>query len=482
MGKTKAKKTKVLFVTAECSGFASVGGLAEVAGSLPQAIMGVNKNYEVKVVMPLYKKIMDEYHKELVFVGEGTISLAWRSQYVGVFTLNKNGVDYYFVDNKYYFDRFGIYGHFDDGEKFAFFSKSIFEVMKIIDFYPDVIHANDWHCALTNIYLDILYKKEGTYMDIKSVFTIHNLEYQGIFGLEFLEDVIGIDRKYQDIIEYNGLVNLMKGAIICSDLVTTVSPRYAREIATTQYGWGLENIIRMNKHKVMGIINGIDYDSYNPATDKAIYQNYDIDNFDNKKENKASLQAELGLEVTPFLPTISVVSRLVSQKGIDILIETIQGLVDLGGQVIILGTGDHDLEDRLRAFSSNPNVKVLITYNGDLARKIYAGSDIFLMPSKFEPCGLSQMIASRYGVVPVVRETGGLYDTIQDYYANKNGNGFTFKDYSSYALYLKGKDAIELYRYHYDEFVTLAKRCMAKDFSWDASAKLYIETYKNLLK
>ena len=482
MGKTKAKKTKVLFVTAECSGFAPVGGLAEVAGSLPQAIMAEDKNFEVKVVMPLYKKIMDEYHKDLVFVGEGSIVLAWRSQYVGVFTLKKNGVDYYFVDNKYYFDRFGIYGHFDDGEKFAFFSKSIFEVMRIIDFYPNIIHANDWHSALVNIYLDILYKKEGTYMDIKSIFTIHNLEYQGIFGLEFLEDVIGIDRKYQEIIEYNGLVNLMKGAIVCSDLVTTVSPRYAREIATTQFGWGLENIIRMNKHKVIGIINGIDYDSYNPYTDKAIYQNYDIDSFDKKKDNKARLQAELGLEVTPFLPTLSVISRLVSQKGIDILIEAIQGLVDLGGQVIILGTGDHDLEDRLRAFSNNPNVKVLITYNGDLARKIYAGSDIFLMPSKFEPCGLSQMIASRYGAIPVVRETGGLYDTIQDYYANKDGNGFTFKDYSSYALYLKGKDAIELYRYHFDEFVELAKRCMAKDFSWNASAKSYIETYKNLLK
>ena len=478
----KTRKTKVLFVTAECSGFAPVGGLAEVAGSLPQAIMKANKNYEVRVVMPLYKKILDSYHNELIYVGCSEINLAWRNQYVGVFTLKKNGVDYYFVDNKYYFDRFGIYGHFDDGEKFAFFSKSIFEVMKIIDFYPNIIHANDWHSALVNIYLDILYKKQGIYMDIKSIFTIHNLEYQGVFSSEFLEDVIGIDRKYQEIIEYNGLINLMKGAIICSDLVTTVSPRYAREIATSQYGWGLENIIRMNKHKVVGIINGIDYDSYNPKTDKAIYQNYDIDSFDNKKINKAKLQEELGLEVTPFLPVMSVISRLVSQKGIDILIESIQGFVDLGAQVVVLGTGDHQLEDQLRAFSTNPNVKILITFNQDLARKIYAGSDIFLMPSKFEPCGLSQMIASRYGTVPVTRETGGLYDTIHDYFANRNGNGFTFKDYTSYALYLKGKDAIELYRYKHEEFVNLAKRCMAKDFSWNASALSYIETYNNLLK
>ncbi len=481
MKKAKTQKTKILFVTAECAGFAPVGGLAEVAGSLPQAIMKENKNFEVKVVMPLYKKIIDAYHEELKFLGESTVNLAWRNQYVGVFTLNKNGVDYYFVDNKYYFDRFGVYGHFDDGEKFAFFSKSVFEVMKIIDFYPNIIHANDWHTALTNIYLDVLYKKEGTFMDIKSIFTIHNMEYQGIFGLEFLEDVIGIDRKYQEIIEYNGLVNLMKGAIICSDLVTTVSPRYSREIATSQFGWGLENIIRMNKHKVMGIINGIDYDSYNPLTDPAIYVNYDIESFDKKKENKKALQEELGLEATPFLPTISVISRLVSQKGIDILIEAIQGLVDIGGQIIVLGTGDHALEDGLRALESLPNVKILITFNQDLARKIYAGSDIFLMPSKFEPCGLSQMIASRYGTVPVVRETGGLYDTITDYYASSEGNGFTFKDYSSYALYLKGKDAIELYRYHHQDFEKLAKRCMAKDFSWNNSAKNYIETYKNLL-
>ena len=478
----KERKTKVLFVTAECSGFAPVGGLAEVAGSLPQAIMKANKNYEVKVVMPLYKKIIDAYHKELQYIGDGQVTLAWRNQYVGVFTLKKNGVDYYFVDNKYYFDRFGVYGHFDDGEKFAFFSKSIFEVMRIIDFYPNIIHANDWHTALVSIYLDILYKKQGTYMDIKSVFTIHNMEYQGVFGLEFLDDVIGIDKKYQEIIEYNGLVNLMKGAIVCSDLVTTVSPRYAREIATSQYGWGLENIIRMNKHKVMGIINGIDFDSYNPLTDKAIYVNYDIETFDKKKENKAKLQAELGLEVTPFLPVFSVISRLVSQKGIDILCEAISGFVDMGAQVIVVGTGDHALEDRLRALGSSPNVKILITYNGDLARKVYAGSDFFLMPSKFEPCGLSQMIASRYGTVPIVRETGGLYDTIQDYYANKDGNGFTFKDYSSYALYLKGKDAVELYRYHYEEYVALAKRAMMKDFSWNNSAKSYIETYKNLLK
>ena len=354
--------------------------------------------------------------------------------------------------------------------------------MRIIDFYPNIIHANDWHTALVNIYLDILYKKQATYMDIKSVFTIHNMEYQGVFGLEFINDVIGIDKKYQEIIEYNGLVNLMKGAIICSDLVTTVSPRYAREIATSQFGWGLENIIRMNKHKVVGIINGIDYDSYNPLTDKAIYCSYDVNTIENKKENKAKLQAELGLEVTPFLPLMSVISRLVSQKGIDILLESIQGFVDMGAQIVVLGTGDHALEDSLRALSNNPNVKILITFNQDLARKIYAASDFFIMPSKFEPCGLSQMIASRYGAVPIVRETGGLYDTITDYYASKDGNGFTFKDYSSYALYLKGKDAIELYRYHFDEYLELSKRCMKKDFSWNASAKSYIGTYNNLLK
>ena len=479
------KQTKILFVAAECAGFAVAGGLADVAGSLPKAIMTANKAFKVKVVMPLYKKIIEAYGKKLKFVGCGNIDLAWRNQYVGVFTLKKDGVEYYFVDNKYYFDREGLYGHYDDGEKYAFFSKSIFKVMEIIDYYPNIIHANDWHSALVNIYLDLMYKKEGKYMDIKSIFTIHNIEYQGVFGMDFLEDVIGIDKKYADVVEYNGLINLIKGAIVCSDLVTTVSPRYAREIATANYSYGLENIIRLNLSKLMGIINGIDYVSYNPLTDEAIKTNFDVDTFEKKVENKLALQEELGLEVNPNKPIVACISRLVSQKGMDLVVEAMQGLIDLGAQVVVLGTGEMSVE---QAFKNSPachneNVRIIFAFNSTLARKIYSGSDIFMMPSKFEPCGLSQMIASRYGTVPVVRATGGLYDTIADYYEfEKSGNGFVFKHFDSTGLYNKTKEAIDLFKNDRESFNELAKVCMNKDFSWNASAKTYINTYKNLLK
>ena len=339
------KQTKILFVAAECAGFAVAGGLADVAGSLPKAIMNANKSFKVKVVLPLYKKIMDEYGKKLKFVGCGNIDLAWRSQYVGVFTLKKDGVEYYFVDNKYYFDREGLYGDYDDGEKYAYFSKSIFKVMEIINFYPNIIHANDWHTALVNIYLDILYKKEGKYMDIKSVFTIHNIEYQGVFGMDFLKDVIGIDKRYAEILEYNGLINLIKGAIVCSDLVTTVSPRYAREISTAVNAYGLENIIRLNLQKLVGIINGIDYNLYNPADDPAIKANYDIDSFEKKVENKLALQEELGLQINPDRPLVACISRLVSQKGMELVVEAMQGFIDLGAQVVVLGTGEMRVEE-----------------------------------------------------------------------------------------------------------------------------------------
>lgn len=476
------KQKKVLFVTSECSRFAYTGGLAEVAGSLPKAITTQSKAYKVKVVMPLYKKIIDEFNDELKFVGEGKISLAWRDSYVGVFTTNYDGIDYYFVDNKYYFNRDNLYGHYDDGERFAYFSKSIFKVMEIINFYPDIIHTNDWQTALVGVYLDILYKKEGLFTNIKSVFTIHNIEYQGIFDISFLEDVIGIGSKYQTILEYNGLINLMKAAIVCCDCITTVSPRYSREIATNTFGYGLEHIIRVNKNKIYGILNGINIESYNPLTDKDIYTNYDYETIENKKLNKIALQKDLGLEVDENKCLMVVISRLAPHKGIDILLEAIKGFLDLGVQFVCLGTGFEDYQNAFLKLSYErpKDVKALITFNNSLSRKLYAASDIFCMPSKSEPCGLSQMIASRYGSVPLVRETGGLYDTISD--VNDDGNGFVFKDYSSKALYEKGKEAIDLYYNNPEKFKYLIEKAMKKDFSWNASSKQYIEMYNNLFK
>ena len=474
-------KKRILYVTSECAGFAATGGLAEVAGSLPKAIKASTKTIDIKVVMPLYKKIIENYKDKLKFVGEGKMSVAWRDLYVGVFTIKKDGVDYYFVDNKYYFNRDNLYGHYDDGERFAFFSKSIFKVMEIIDYFPDIIHTNDWQSALVNIYLDILYKKQGIFTDIKSIFTIHNIEYQGIFDQPFLEDVIGIGKNYRSILEYNGLINLMKGAIVCSDLVTTVSPRYAREIATATYAHGLESIIRLNLNKIIGIINGIDYESYNPLTDKDIYDNYDVNTFEQKVNNKIELQKDLGLEVNPNIPLVAVISRLASHKGVDILLDVLPGLLDFNCQFVVVGTGEYQYQRALESFAKQrANCKAIITFNSSLARKVYAASDLFLMPSKSEPCGLSQMIASRYGAVPLVRETGGLFDTIIDY--TQGGNGFTFKEYNGSDFYQKIKEAITLYQNDKDGYVDLQKKAMSTDFSWEFSSKKYIELYKQLLK
>ncbi len=475
------KQKKILYVTAECKGFVVTGGLAEVAGSLPQAIMKENKGYKVKVLMPLYKKISEEFGNKLKFVGATTVVLAWRSLYCGIFSLTKGNVEYYFVDNKYYFDRDNVYGYYDDGERFAFFSKCVFAACDIINYHPDIIHTNDWHTALVNVYLDILYKKQGYLMDIKSVFTIHNIEYQGVYGLDFIENVIGIDLKYTDILEYNGLVNLVKGAIVCSDLVTTVSPRYSREIATAAYACGLEHIIRINGNKVIGIINGIDTDFYNPETDKSIAYNYNSEDFSSKSLNKVQLQKELGLEENKDKCMIGLISRLVSHKGVDLLIEKFDELMKEDVQVVILGKGDDYYQNKFLelAWRYREKVRTIIDFNTNLSKKIYASCDLFLMPSKMEPCGLSQMIACRYGTLPIVRATGGLYDSIKNY-ENGVGNGFVFKDFDANQMLDKIKYAISVYN-NKEELNKLIKSAMETDFSWGASAKNYIEAYKKLL-
>ena len=475
------KQTKILYVASECKGFAVTGGLSEVAGSLPQALLNTSKSYKVKVVMPLYKSIIELYGKKLKFIGSQDVQLAWRKVYCGVYTLKKDKIDYYFVDNKAYFDRDKLYGYYDDGERFAFFSKSIFTVMDIIDYYPNIIHTNDWHTALVNIYLDVLYKKEGKYMDIKSAFTIHNIEYQGVYDLPFLEDVVGIDKKYQDILEYRGLINLIKGAIVCSDIVTTVSPRYSKEIATSQYACGLEHIIRLNNQKISGIINGIDVDFYNPETDPSQVKNYSVDTIEDKLTNKLALQKMLNLEINENVCIISLITRLAGHKGIDLVIDRFDEIMKENVQVVLLGCGERFYEEKFLEFSRRypGRVSALIVFDMNLSKKIYGATDLFLMPSKMEPCGLSQMIASRYGTVPIVRATGGLYDTIKDY--SNNGNGFVFKEYNSFDMIEKIKEAVSVYN-NKEEYLALQKRVMQMDFSWNASAKMYIEMYRNLMK
>lgn len=475
------KQKKILYVASECKDFVVTGGLAEVAGSLPQAIMNDNKGYKVKVLMPLYKKISETYGNKLKFVGSTTVALSWRNLYCGVFTLKKDNVEYYFIDNEYYFKRDNVYGYYDDGERFAFFSKCVFAACEIIDYHPDIIHTNDWHTALVNVYLDILYKKQGYLMDVKSVFTIHNIEYQGVYGLDFIENVIGIDLKYTDILEYNGLVNLVKGAIVCSDLVTTVSPRYARELSTAAYACGLEHIIRINSNKVIGIINGIDINFYNPETDKVISYNYNSKDASPKALNKVNLQKELGLEENKDKCMIAMVSRLVSHKGVDLLVERFDELMKEDIQLVILGKGDEYYQNKFLelGWKYRDKVRSIIDFNTDLSKKIYASCDLFLMPSKMEPCGLSQMIACRYGALPIVRATGGLYDSIKNY-ENGEGNGFVFKEFDANQMMDKIKYAIYVYN-NKEEYNNVLKTAMETDFSWNASAKNYIEAYKKLL-
>lgn len=476
------KQKQVLFVVAECQNFAQTGGLAEVAGSLPKAVNSLTRAYKVRVIMPLYKAIIDKYGKKLKFLGSTTVALAWRNLYCGVYTLKLDKVDYYFIDNKYYFDRDEIYGHYDDGERFAFFSKSIFDVFPIIGFVPDIIHAHDWHAALANIYLDILHKKNGRFTDIKSVFTIHNIQYQGIFDLPFSDDVLGIDSTYCEIIEYNGLINLLKGAIVCSDAVTTVSPRYAREITTAYYAHGLENITRLHNKKITGIINGIDVDFYNPETDKNFAANYTAETFERKAENKQALRESLKLASDSDTPLICIISRLVAHKGLDLVVEQFDEIMKEDVQMVILGRGDEYYQDRFREFMNRypGRVSTLITFDINLSKKIYGSADFLLMPSKAEPCGLSQMIASRYGTIPIVRAVGGLYDTIKPY-DGEEGGGFVFREYSGVEMTAAIREALRLYRDR-EKHAELAKRIMRRDFSWNVSAKSYLELYKELLK
>lgn len=477
-----AAKKNILFVASECQPFAVTGGLAEVIGSLPKAIMDERKSYRVSVVMPLYSRIIKSFGDKLEFVGQKTITLAWRNLYAGVFKTTLDGVDYFFIDNKYYFDREGLYGYFDDGERFCFFSKAVIECFSIFGFVPDIIHAHDWHAAATNIFLDILYKKNAVYTNIKTIFTIHNIEYQGIYEQSFLEYVMGIDRQYAEILDYNGLINLMKGAIVCSDLVTTVSPRYAREITTSQYAHGLEHIIRLNNQKLVGIINGINYNLYNPETNLVLPNNYNSESINLKKENKLALQRGLNLELDENVCLISMITRLASHKGIDLVLDKFDEIMQQNVQFVILGTGESFYEDKFRELARRYPKKVasMITFNGDLSKQIYGASDLFLMPSKTEPCGLSQMIASRYGTVPIVRATGGLFDTIKDYDGG-DGNGFVFKEYDSSKMLEKIKEAVSVY-YSNDDLLNLSKKIMGIDFSWNASAALYIKQYAKLLR
>ncbi|MBE6773444.1 MAG: glycogen synthase GlgA [Clostridia bacterium] len=473
---------KVLYVASEALPFMASGGLGDVAGSLPQALR--KRLIGCRVVMPLYDTIKQEWKDKMTFITNISVPVAWRRQYCGIFQAKHEGVIYYLIDNQYYFKRDTIYGHYDDAERFTFFSRAVLEILPVVDFKPDIIHCNDWQSALTPVFYSTFYSKDPWYQGIKTVFTIHNIQYQGTYGMELVNDVIGLNPADTEIVEYDGDVNFMKGAIECANKVTTVSPSYANEILDPWYSHGLDTILRERQWKLQGILNGIDVINYDPEKDANLAVNYTVkDVKEGKSENKRHLQEVMGLPQRADVPVIGLVSRLVSHKGLDL----IKGILDellytTDVQIAIVGSGDWQYENFFREMAAKYPDKLAahIGFDPPLARKIYAGSDLFLMPSKSEPCGLSQMVALRYGTVPIVRETGGLRDSISDS-GDGQGNGFTFKTYNAHDMLGAIRRGLDAYA-NKDYWDSLVIRAMECDCSWGKSANEYIKMYKELLK
>ena len=466
----KPETKKILFVCSEAFPFAGTGGLGEVMGSLPRAINGKKAGYEARIILPLYEAFPQSERSKLQFMCHINVPLAWRNQYCGLFKLD-------------HFKRPNLYGYYDDGERFAFLSRAVVELIPHLDFKPDVLHCQDWQTALVPVYYKLFYMYREGFGGIKTIFTIHNIEYQGKYSRSIIEDVFGIpDSQYMSI-EHRGCINLMKGAIDYSDAISTVSPTYAREIMDPYYAHGLENVLLKNSHKLRGILNGIDVDSYNPRTQPALFAHYDEKDLSGKRKGKEELQKMLSLPVAPDTPIIAIISRLVGHKGLDLVRMCMNDILKRNVQVVLLGKGDPDYENYFAHVQKMYDKKfsAVIAFNKDLSHKIYAGADIFLMPSKSEPCGLSQMMACRYGTVPVVRETGGLADSIIDCYNGDIGNGFRFARYAADDMMAAIDRAVGLYADYKDKWAGLMYRAMTTDFTWEQSAGEYIKFYADVL-
>ncbi|MBE6600563.1 MAG: glycogen synthase [Ruminococcaceae bacterium] len=473
---------KILFVGAEIMPFAATGGLGDVLGSLPAAIKAeMGDNGDVRAVMPLYSSVgakwREQMKEEMVF----NMSLSWRNLYCAVYSLEKDGVKFYFIDNEYYFKRNVLYGEFDDGERYAFFCKAVMEMLCRMEWKPDVLHAHDWQAALSVVYLCRKYRLVPGFYDIKTVFTIHNIEYQGKYGFEILGDVFELMHEDHGLMDYGGCINLMKAAIVCADRVNTVSPRYADEMLWGENAHGMSHILNIYSDKFTGILNGIDYEYYDPKTDPAIGKKYDSKTaIEGKTANKLALQRETGLPERKDVPMIAIITRLATHKGLDLVTDIAARVLERDVQLVVLGKGEARYEKFfIELENSFPDkVRALIQYDRDLSKRIYAAADVFVMPSKSEPCGLAQMIASHYGAFPVVRETGGLYDSIKGYWEHDGaieGNGFTFANYSSDELLDRINAATDVWCGDTREAFT--KKIMETDFSWSASAKRYIDLY-----
>ena len=469
----------ILYTASEALPYAASGGLADVAGSLPAAINA--EGHDCRVVIPYYSQIRQELKDELQYLTNFTVPVAWRNQYCGVFVGVYNGVTYYLLDNEYYFARNGLYGFYDDAERFIFFSRAVLELLHYIDFKPEVINANDWQTALVPVYYDIFYRYQPGYEDIKTVFTIHNIQYQGQYGLELINDLMGIPLYHTNLLSYDGDVNFMKAAIEVSDKITTVSPSYAWEILDPWYSHGLDRALANKQYKLCGFLNGIDQKVYDPQTDPNIARHYSAKNKAGKAYCKKALISELGL-AEGNEPIVGIVTRFVSHKGLDLIKYVFEDSIRLGYKFAILGSGEKIYEDFFNEmhYRYPDRVGLRIGFIPELSKRIYAGADMFLMPSQSEPCGLAQMISLRYGTIPIVRETGGLRDSIKDAgEPDGSGNGFTFKTYNAHDML----DALVRARSLYDDkkkWGALVTKALKEDFSWKKSAELYIGLYKDI--
>ena len=477
---------KILFAASECVPFIKTGGLADVVGALTPVLKA--QGADVRVILPLYAAIPQEYVNQMKLECEFEVELCWRRQYCGIKSLEYQGVTFYFVDNQYYFGRSYIYGlGGDEYERFGFFDRAVIDALVHLDFKPDVVHCHDWQTGMIPALLKIQYAQYPFYQDMKTVYTIHNLQYQGVFPIKAVQDTLGLGDSLftSDKLECYGCANYMKAGLVYADELTTVSPSYADEIQTAFYGERLDGLLRARKDQLVGILNGIDINDYDPAKDPQIYANYDPYHLGGKEICKQELQKELGLEVDPTVPLVGIISRLSNQKGFDLIECVIRELMATGIQLVVLGMGEAKYTNLFSwAESEYPGrLATRFAMNHQLAHRIYAGSDMFLMPSQFEPCGLSQMIAMRYGSVPIARETGGLRDTVLSY--NKftdEGNGFTFFNYNAHDMLHTVRRAVHYYNNNRDVWYRLIVRGMTGDYSWYSSAGKYMALYEEVTK
>ncbi len=475
---------KILFAASECVPFVKTGGLADVVGALSKEL--VRRGEDVRVILPLYREIPEKYREKMEHSLYFYINLGWRRQYVGIEKLVHEGVTFYFVDNMQYFDRGYIYGAGgDEGERFSYFCRAVLEALPYIDFVPDVLHCHDWQTGMIPALLEAQYREKDLYKNIRTVYTIHNLKYQGVFPISEIEGYFALgDWAYdRDHLEFYGACSFMKGGIVFADKVTTVSPTYAQEIQTAYYGEQLDGLLRSRIDDLSGVLNGIDMEEYDPATDKALVKNYSVDTFADKIENKLALQRMLGLEENASRPLIGMVTRLSGQKGLDLVERVLDEIMKTGAQLVILGKGEDRYVDLFgwAQWKYAGQLAARIEMNHVLAHQIYAACDFFLMPSMFEPCGLSQMIALRYGTLPITRETGGLRDTVLSYNEYTGaGNGFTFLNYNAHDMLYVIERAMNLYAEERETIEMLAKRAMQGEYGWNKSAQAYLDLYSSI--